>query len=236
MIQERKQVMMAKPPVIEALNVSRTFESGGVVVYAVRDVSLSVFPGEFVALVGPSGCGKSTLLSMLGLIEIPSSGEVILEGRSLLGAQEQLLQEIRRTRIGFVFQAFNLLSTLTVEENIMLPCILNGTAEDKARASAYEILRMLNLQGRSKAMPAILSGGEMQRVAIARAIAHKPALVIADEPTGNLDSVAGESVLDLLSALNSQGISIIMATHSDTAVARASRICRMRDGAIIDGS
>jgi len=227
---------MAKLAVVEARCVSRTFVSGESIVHAVQDVSLAVLPGEFVALVGPSGCGKSTLLTMLGLIEVPSSGEIVLEGRSLLGAQERVLQGIRRARIGFVFQAFNLLSTLTVEENVMLPCIINGTPEDQARVSAAEILRTLNLQDRSKAVVTNLSGGEMQRVAIARAIAHRPALIIADEPTGNLDSAAGESVLGLLSNLNAQGTSIIMATHSDAAVARATRILKMRDGAIIDGS
>lgn len=204
--------------------------------HAVRDVSLAVSRREFVALVGPSGCGKSTLLTMLGLIEVPSAGQVLLEGRSLRGAPESVLQEIRRARIGFVFQAFNLLSTLSVEENIMLPCILNGMPEEQARENAAEILRMLNLEKRSNVMPATLSGGEMQRVAIARAIAHRPALVIADEPTGNLDSVAGESVLSVLSELHNQGISIIMATHSDAAVARASRVLKMRDGTIIDES
>jgi putative ABC transport system ATP-binding protein len=227
---------MAEIPVVEARGLSRTFDSAGVAVHAVREVSLAVSRGEFVALVGPSGCGKSTLLSMLGLIEVPSAGEVILEGRSLLGAHERVLQGIRRARIGFVFQAFNLLSTLSVEENVMLPCILNGIPEEQARESATEILRTLNLESRSRAMPTHLSGGEMQRVAIARAVAHRPALVIADEPTGNLDSVAGESVLSVLSALHTEGISIIMATHSDAAVARASRILRMRDGAVIDES
>jgi putative ABC transport system ATP-binding protein len=173
---------------------------------------------------------------MLGLIELPSAGEVLLEGRSLKGAPERVLQEIRRARIGFVFQAFNLLSTLSVEENVMLPCILNGTPEEQARERAADILRALNVENRAQAMPTTLSGGEMQRVAIARAIAHRPALVIADEPTGNLDSVAGESVLGVLSALHHRGISIIMATHSDAAVARASRVLKMRDGAIVDES
>jgi putative ABC transport system ATP-binding protein len=227
---------MAEVPVVEARAVSRSFDSGGCVVQAVREVSLTVSRGEFIALVGPSGCGKSTLLSMLGLIELPSAGEVLLEGKSLQGAQEKLLQELRRARIGFVFQAFNLLSTLSVEENIMLPCILNGVSEEQARESAVQILKTLNLENHTKAMPNTLSGGEMQRVAIARAIAHRPALVIADEPTGNLDSVAGESVLAVLSALHHQGISIIMATHSEAAVARASRVLKMRDGAIIDES
>jgi putative ABC transport system ATP-binding protein len=227
---------MAELRVVEARGLSRSFDSGGAIVHAVRDVSLSVYRGEFLALVGPSGCGKSTLLTMLGLIELPSAGEVLLEGRSLKGAPERVLQEIRRARIGFVFQAFNLLSTLSVEENVMLPCILNGTPEEQARERAADILRALNVENRAQAMPTTLSGGEMQRVAIARAIAHRPALVIADEPTGNLDSVAGESVLGVLSALHHRGISIIMATHSDAAVARASRVLKMRDGAIVDES
>jgi putative ABC transport system ATP-binding protein len=220
--------------VIEAHNLSREFKAGGVRVRAVNGVSLVVERGEFIALVGPSGCGKSTLLTMLGLIESPSSGELIFEGSSLLGFTESDLQSLRRSRIGFVFQAFNLLSTLSVRENVMLPCILNGISEAEARKRSEGLIEQLGLQHRIDVMPGTLSGGEMQRVAIARAVVHRPALVLADEPTGNLDSVAGEAVLALLSDLHQQGTPIIMATHSETAVARCSRIIRMRDGVIVN--
>jgi putative ABC transport system ATP-binding protein len=219
--------------VIEARNLSREFKIGGVSVRAVNGVSLTVEQGEFIALVGPSGCGKSTLLTMLGLIEMPSSGELIFEGRSLLGFAESDLQSLRRSRIGFIFQAFNLLSTLSVRENVMLPFILNGITEAQARKRSEELIGKLGLTHRIDAMPGTLSGGEMQRVAIARAVAHRPALILADEPTGNLDSVAGEAVLTLLGGLHQQGTPIIMATHSEAAVARCSRIIRMRDGVIV---
>lgn len=220
-------------PIVEARNVTRTFDTGGASVHAVKGVSLTVYRGEFVALVGPSGCGKSTLLTMLGLIERPSSGEIVIEGQALGLAQETRLQGIRRSKIGFVFQAFNLLPTLSVVENVMLPCILMGHTEEFSRSRSQELLALLGLSQRLNAMPATLSGGEMQRVAIARAIAHEPAIVLADEPTGNLDSVAGDAVLSVLSEVHRMGTPIIMVTHSDAAVARCSRVLRMHDGAIV---
>jgi putative ABC transport system ATP-binding protein len=226
---------MDKRPVIEARNLTRVFDGGAAKVQAVQGVSLSVRRGEFVALVGPSGCGKSTLLSMLGLIEQPTSGEVILEGHSVSGASEAELQNRRRTTIGYVFQAFNLLSTLSVEENVMLPCLLTGATEGAARERAAELLAALGMSNRQHAMPGTLSGGEMQRVAIARAVAHRPALILADEPTGNLDSAAGEGVLGLLTEVYQLGTPIVMATHSEAAIARCTRVLRMRDGVIIDG-
>lgn len=201
--------------------------------HAVKEVSLVVRRGEFVALVGPSGCGKSTLLTMLGLIERPSSGDLLFQGSSLSGATEATLQSLRRTSIGFVFQAFNLLSTLSVVENVMLPCILTGAPEAQARSRADELIEALGLHHRRDMMPATLSGGEMQRVAIARAVAHRPTLILADEPTGNLDSSAGEAVLSMLRAVHREGTPIIMATHSDAAAACCSRVLRMRDGAIV---
>jgi putative ABC transport system ATP-binding protein len=219
--------------VIEARNITRTFDAGGVSVPAVQGVSLAVHREEFVALVGPSGCGKSTLLTMLGLLERPTSGELLFDGASLSSATEAQLQGLRRAKIGFVFQAFNLLSTLSVIENVMLPCILTGALEEQARGRAHELVAALGLRHRVDAMPATLSGGEMQRVAIARAISHRPALILADEPTGNLDSSAGDAVLSLLREVHREGTPIIMATHSDAAVACCSRVLRMRDGAII---
>lgn len=226
-------MQMGDRPVVEARNIARTFDAGGVSVQAVKGASLAVYPAEFVALVGPSGCGKSTLLSMLGLIERPTSGELFLEGTSLANATELVLQQFRRTKIGFVFQAFNLLSTLSVVENVMLPCLLTGASEEEAHSRASELVAMLGLQRRLTAMPATLSGGEMQRVAIARALAHRPALILADEPTGNLDSGSGDAVLSLLREVHQTGTPIVMATHSDAAVACCTRVVRMRDGAII---
>jgi len=225
---------MADAAILEARDLVRVFEDGEREVNAVRSVSLVVNRADFIALIGPSGCGKSTLLSLLGLIDIPTSGEIVFEGVSLRDLNDKKLREYRRARIGYVFQSFNLLSTLTVEENVMLPCILNGWTELDARKRAHDILDTLGLSHRLKVMPATLSGGETQRVAIARAVARPAALLIADEPTGNLDSVSGAAVLSLLEELNRQGTPIIMATHSESAVARCNRIIRMRDGVIVD--
>lgn len=227
---------MGNSVVIEARELTRIFDQGGVAVRAVDGVSLVVQQGEFVALVGPSGCGKSTLLTLLGLIEQVTSGEIILEGRSLEGYKEKQLQLLRRSKLGFVFQAFNLLSTMTVLENVMLPSLLNGASELEASKRAKVLIERLGLQHRMKVLPGTLSGGEMQRVAIARAVAHSPALILADEPTGNLDSVAGESVLSLLVELHQQGTPIVMATHSESALTRCSRVIRMCDGVIVDES
>jgi putative ABC transport system ATP-binding protein len=225
---------MADAAILEARDLVRVFEDGEREVNAVRSVSLVVNRADFIALIGPSGCGKSTLLSLLGLIDIPTSGEIVFQGVSLRDLNDKKLREYRRARIGYVFQSFNLLSTLTVEENVMLPCILNGWTELDARKRAHDILDTLGLSHRLKVMPATLSGGETQRVAIARAVARPAALLIADEPTGNLDSVSGAAVLSLLEELNRQGTPIIMATHSESAVARCNRIIRMRDGVIVD--
>lgn len=227
---------MADAAVLEARELVRVFKDGEREVNAVRSVSLVVNRPDFIALIGPSGCGKSTLLSLLGLIDIPSSGEIVFEGVSLRNLTDKKLREYRRARIGYVFQSFNLLSTLTVEENVMLPCILNGWGERESLRRSHEILSTLGLSHRLKVMPATLSGGETQRVAIARAVARPPALLIADEPTGNLDSVSGASVLTLLQDVNRQGTPIIMATHSESAVARCNRVIRMRDGAIVDAT
>jgi putative ABC transport system ATP-binding protein len=225
---------MADAAILEARDLVRVFEDGEREVNAVRSVSLVVNRADFIALIGPSGCGKSTLLSLLGLIDIPTSGEIVFQGVSLRDLNDKKLREYRRARIGYVFQSFNLLSTLTVEENVMLPCILNGWMELDARKRAHDILDTLGLSHRLKVMPATLSGGETQRVAIARAVARPAALLIADEPTGNLDSVSGAAVLSLLEELNRQGTPIIMATHSESAVARCNRVIRMRDGVIVD--
>jgi len=225
---------MADAAILEARDLVRVFEDGEREVNAVRSVSLIVNRADFIALIGPSGCGKSTLLSLLGLIDIPTSGEIVFQGVSLRDLNDKKLREYRRARIGYVFQSFNLLSTLTVEENVMLPCILNGWMELDARKRAHDILDTLGLSHRLKVMPATLSGGETQRVAIARAVARPAALLIADEPTGNLDSVSGAAVLSLLEELNRQGTPIIMATHSESAVARCNRVIRMRDGVIVD--
>jgi putative ABC transport system ATP-binding protein len=227
---------MDKSVVLEARELAKVFQDGERKVCAVSSVSLSIEQSDFIALVGPSGCGKSTLLSLLGLIDSPTSGELIFQGESLKGVGDLKLRNYRRSKVGYIFQSFNLLSTLTVKENVMLPCILNGWREVDANKRAIELLEALNLSHRLEALPATLSGGETQRVAIARAIARPSALVIADEPTGNLDSVAGNAVLSLLRDLNQQGTPVIMATHSESAIKWCNRVIRMHDGAIVDAA
>jgi putative ABC transport system ATP-binding protein len=226
--------LSASSPVIEAINLCRSFHEGEQIVQAVKDASCSIHEGEFIGLVGPSGCGKSTLLNIFGLAETPSSGSLRLAGTETVGAHERQLEGLRRSSIGYVFQAFNLLSTLKVLENVMLPCLLNGQVEKDARQRALTLLSDVGLSHRAEMYPATLSGGEMQRVAIARALAHKPRVILADEPTGNLDSAAGETVLDLLSEVYRSGVAIVMATHSEAAMARCSRVLRMRDGVLLD--
>jgi putative ABC transport system ATP-binding protein len=218
--------------VLAARGLTKTFEASNGVVSILRGIDLQVGQGEFVALVGPSGCGKSTLLNILGLAERATSGEVLVGGTEIQGASEATLRTVRRQKLGYVFQQFNLLSTLTVIENVMVPLILNGTPIAQATELAGHTLRKVGLERLSAAMPYSLSGGEMQRVAIARAVVHKPLVILADEPTGSLDSVAGEGVLKLLSEQRESGVAILMATHSEAALRWCSRVVRMRDGAL----
>jgi putative ABC transport system ATP-binding protein len=218
--------------VLAARGLTKTCQVSSGVVSILRGIDLQVGQGEFVALVGPSGCGKSTLLNILGLAERATSGEVLVGGTEIQGASEATLRTVRRQKLGYVFQQFNLLSTLTVIENVMVPLILNQTPIAQATELAAHTLRKVGLERLSGAMPYSLSGGEMQRVAIARAVVHKPLVILADEPTGSLDSVAGEGVLKLLSEQRESGVAILMATHSDAALRRCSRVVRMRDGAL----
>jgi ABC-type lipoprotein export system ATPase subunit len=197
------------------------------------EASLSIHAGEMVALVGPSGCGKTTLLSLVGCIDRPTRGAVTIEGNPTAGLNDDALTALRRHRIGTVFQSFNLLPTLTVRENVSVPLVLQkrGYMETNARVSA--ILDGVGLRDKSLAFPAQLSGGEAQRVAIARAIVHEPAVVLADEPTGNLDSRSGGDVLRLLRDLASRGQAILIATHSIEATSACDRVIRMQDGRIV---
>jgi ABC-type lipoprotein export system ATPase subunit len=219
--------------VLEVVSVSKSFVvPGAPAVQVLRDVSLIVGQGEFVGLVGPSGCGKSTLLNIMGLAERPDHGDVVIGGWSTKESSDRHLQQLRRAELGYVFQNFNLLSTLSVLENVMVPLVLNGTRRDEASRQAEELLTRLNLAHRRDAMPFSLSGGESQRVAIARAVVHRPKVVLADEPTGSLDSNSGDLVLDLLKEQVDSGIAVVMATHSETALARCSRVEHMKDGCL----
>jgi putative ABC transport system ATP-binding protein len=214
-------------------NLTRTYVAGDARVHAVAGVSLSIEPGEFVALVGPSGCGKSTLLHLCGAMDRPTAGAVRLEGTPLETLGDDELTRIRRDRIGFVFQFFNLLPTLTVLENVVLPVLLGGGRAAAIEPAARSLLERVGLERREGHYPRQLSGGEMQRAAIARALVHRPALVIADEPTGNLDSGNGRVVLDLLIDLNRElGLTLLLATHDREIASAAGRVLRMRDGRI----
>ena len=198
---------------------------------ALKDVSFSVSAGDFVAIRGPSGCGKSTLLHLVGAMDRPTRGSVRLRGRELSGLNLDELAVFRRRHVGFVFQSFNLLPTLTVAENVVLPLTLDGKPEAAARRRAALLLEQVGLADRTDYLPAQLSGGEMQRVAVARAVAAEPDLLLADEPTGNLDSANGQAVMRLLADLNERsGLTVLLATHSAEAARFARRTLQLRDG------
>jgi ABC-type lipoprotein export system ATPase subunit len=212
-------------------SVSKDYVTEGTPVSALRDVSLAVARGEFVAIVGRSGCGKSTLLNLAGAMDFPTSGSVLIDGVNTSNLSESALTKLRREKVGFIFQSFQLLPTLSVLENVELPLLLSGTSG--ARASALETLRWLEMESFAARMPYQLSGGQMQRVAIARALVHSPALLLADEPTGNLDSATGNLILALLRRIATEkNTTILMATHSPEAAAIADTIVRMRDGCV----
>ncbi len=219
--------------VIEAIEVTKLFDQSAVEVQAVRGIDLSVHQGEMLAIVGPSGSGKSTLLSLLGAIETPTSGQVLLEGVDVATLNDRQRTLLRRHRIGFVFQAFNLLPTLTALENVALPMELDGMAEREAAEKAAAALEVVGLAHRADHVPSMMSGGEQQRVAVARALAIQPAVLLADEPTGNLDSVGAQQVVRLLRDLvDSQGQSVVLVTHDMQVAAATDRIVRLRDGLV----
>ncbi len=220
-----------QPNYLQAKNVTKVYGDSSARHAALKGVDMFAAAGEYVAIRGPSGCGKSTLLHILGAMDRPESGEVWLNGRRLDTLRPDQLAVVRRRHIGFVFQAFNLLPTLNVQENVSLPLLLDGVAETESRDRAASALSDVGLEARIHHRPAQLSGGEMQRVAIARALAIAPELIIADEPTGSLDSANGHRVLELLAELNgSRGITVLMATHSEEAATYASRSIHLKDG------
>jgi len=212
-------------------NVSKDYSADGQLVRALNGVSLEVAPGEFVAFVGRSGCGKSTLLNLAGAMDFPTSGEVLLDGISTNSQDDGSLTKLRREKVGFVFQSFQLVSTLTVIENVELPLLLAGNPD--ARRLAFDRLASVELIGLEHRMPHQLSGGQMQRVAIARALVNSPKILLADEPTGNLDTTTGAVILDLLKRLSSERkVATLMATHSMEAAAIADVVVELRDGGV----
>jgi putative ABC transport system ATP-binding protein len=217
---------------IELRNLYRRFVAGDVETTALRDVSIKVDAGEFVAVMGPSGCGKSTLLNILGLIDKPSSGEYIFDGVDVTSMAENKLVEVRKHNVGFIFQSFNLIEDLTVVENVELPMMYQRISKQERRGRALEILEKVDLAHRASHRPEHLSGGQQQRVAIARAIVAKPKILLADEPTGNLDTKNGNDVMRMLEELSGSGMSIVMVTHSREEGSRAHRMIDMLDGEI----
>lgn len=219
---------------VEVDGLVRRYRHGAGVVAALRGVSLTIREGELVAVTGPSGSGKSTLLHLLGGLDVADAGRVVVAGQTLGALSDDALTVFRRRRIGIVFQAFNLLPILTAEENVALPLLLDDVPRREARGRAGEALAAVGMLSRRSHRPAELSGGEQQRVAVARALAVEPALILADEPTGNLDSRAASDVLDLLQRAARSGRTILMVTHDGEAAARADRALHMVDGALVE--
>ena len=218
--------------IVQATNVNRVFTMPAGPVTAVRDVTLQVTPGEHTAISGPSGCGKSTLLHMLGCVDAPSSGVLLFEGQDVSTLSDRARSLLRLKHIGFVFQRFFLLPMLTAAENVELPQAEAGLPKDERRARTKELLEYVGLGPRSDHRPSQLSGGEMQRVAIARALANRPRLLLADEPTGELDQATGEQIASLLDRVNADGTALVIVTHDPALASRARRVLTMRDGRI----
>ncbi len=220
-------------PVIQIENVHKMYDAGESQVHALRGVTLTIERGEYVAIMGPSGSGKSTLMHIVGLLDVPTSGDYTLAGEKVSGMTGWSLARVRNRRIGFVFQTYNLLPRASILRNVELPLMYAGASRSKRRERAGELLSMLGLKERVKHLPSQLSGGQRQRVAIARALANDPAIVLADEPTGNLDTKTGEEILEIFDRLNKQGHTLILVTHDHAVAARAHRIITLVDGQIV---
>jgi len=229
--------MTGSSPMVETRRLDRDFEVGPVVVHALRDVNLSIGRGELVAVRGRSGSGKTTLLSLIGGLDRATAGEVVIDGRSVGEMSPAALVELRRRKIGFIFQAFGLLSILSAAENVEVPLRLVRAAPDEREDRVAVLLELVGLRERGRHRPYELSGGEQQRVAIARALANRPDLLLADEPTGQLDSATGRSIMSLLRAVvRSEGVTAIIATHDSMLIDLADRVIDLRDGQIVDGA
>jgi putative ABC transport system ATP-binding protein len=220
--------------VVSLRGVYRTFEAELAPVRALRGLDLSVSPGEFVAVMGPSGCGKSTMLNIVAGLDFPDEGDVAVAGESLVGRDANALAHMRRRHIGIVFQFFNLLEGMTVLENVAMPALIAGRKRKAAETRARDLLDLLGLPDKAKAAPATLSGGQRQRLAIARALANEPTVLLADEPTGALDSEGGAEVLELFNRLHDNGQTVLLITHDPQVASGAARRVHMRDGKVVD--
>ncbi len=219
--------------VLAVRGLRKSYDSEEVPVRALRGVNLTIAAGEFVGIMGPSGCGKSTLLSIVAGLDAPDEGEITLGGEDLVGRDENALARLRRKHIGIVFQFFNLLEGMSALENVAMPAMIAGLKRKAAESRARDLLDLLDLSDKARAMPGVLSGGQRQRLAIARALANRPTLLLADEPTGALDSAGGAEVMELFRRLHAGGQSILLVTHDDAVAAHADRIVQMRDGQVV---
>ncbi len=225
---------MTDEAIVKLDNVSRTYQMGEVLVHALREVSLAFFAGEYIAIMGPSGCGKSTLLNVLGCLDRPTEGAYSLGGEDVSRLDDDTLSAIRGARLGFIFQSYNLIQQLTVVENIEVPLYYQGVGAQASRERAVELAERVGLGSRLHHRPNELSGGQQQRVGIARSLANDPLVILADEPTGNLDSKSGEEILRLFDELNEQGKTLVMVTHDDRIGGRAQRLVRLHDGRVAE--
>ncbi|MDR6760495.1 putative ABC transport system ATP-binding protein [Flavobacterium sp. 2755] len=219
-------------PLIKITDIRRNFVLGNEIVYVLKGINLEINKGEYVALMGPSGSGKSTLMNLLGCLDTPTSGRYVLNGKDVSQMRDDELAGIRNTEIGFVFQTFNLLPRTTALDNVALPMIYAGYSKSDRNARATEVLKQVNLADRMDHQPNQLSGGQRQRVAIARALVNKPSIILADEPTGNLDSKTSVEIMKLFGDIHAQGNTVILVTHEEDIAAYAHRVIRLRDGLI----
>ena len=221
---------------IDLKDISRVYQMGSEKVYALNKACLHIEPGEFVSIIGPSGSGKSTLMNIIGCLDTADSGTYLLDGIPIQDYSERALARVRNRKIGFVFQSFNLIPKLTAEENVELPLIYQGVPRGERRVRVEAALARMELQRRAKHLPTELSGGQQQRVAIARAIVTNPSLILADEPTGNLDSHTSEEIMEVFRELHSQGNTIVLITHDNDVARQAERIVHIRDGQLSEGA
>jgi len=219
--------------IIKLQNVCKNYQMGNSVIKAACKINLAIKKGDFIAIVGPSGSGKSTMMNLVGALDLASEGEIFLDGQDIEHLEESDLAQIRGRKIGFIFQTFNLIPTLTALGNVMLPMMFQDYTEDERQERGRKLLKDLGMENRLEHLPAELSGGERQRVAIARALANDPEVILADEPTGNLDSKTGNDVMEILKNLNKQGKTIIMVTHDMEKAKMANKIIKLRDGGIV---
>lgn len=231
----KRDIMPGTRTVIELKDVCKSYQMGEVTVTALKDVTMKVERGEFVVIMGPSGSGKSTLMNLIGCLDIPTEGKIFLEGHDISKLAESQLARIRGSKIGFIFQFFNLYPTLSVIENVELPMRIHNYDESKIRKKSVGLLKMVNLENRNEHLPSQLSGGEMQRVAIARALSTDPSMILADEPTGNIDSKTAKDIMQFLVKLhNEKDETIIIVTHDKSVAEYAQRIIHLKDGQIRD--